>query len=219
MPELLTMAFRREDGKRISAESSLIPHRRPNWSMDWTELNWTKDHRSLIWTFKKGWTLIWYQRSCPNTTAYNPTFSYELPTNELVILLWSFCFRYLVSPGWTTRLYYRCSSWPVAWLPLNYVLFVKSRSSFAFDLSSRAQILGPDAPKKPVHGHLHLLRGFLLFMSGILEHCMLGDIVECVRELQARFLDMSASQSSVWWTACRTCLECRGWSLAMSGIS
>ena len=41
MPELLTRASCRKDLTSISTESSLMSHRQPNRSRDWTELNWT----------------------------------------------------------------------------------------------------------------------------------------------------------------------------------
>ena len=40
MPKILTRASCRNDWKRISAESSLMSPWRPDWSRDWTELNW-----------------------------------------------------------------------------------------------------------------------------------------------------------------------------------
>ena len=40
MPELLTRVSCKKDWKRISGESSLLSHRRPNWYRDGTELNY-----------------------------------------------------------------------------------------------------------------------------------------------------------------------------------
>ena len=50
MPELLTRASCRKDGKRISAESSLMSPHWTNWSRDWTELNWAESTQ-FSWHF------------------------------------------------------------------------------------------------------------------------------------------------------------------------
>ena len=63
MPELPTRASCRKDWKRISAESSLLSHRRPNQSTERTELNWTE----LIFSNDKGesdYSEMYTQRCC-----------------------------------------------------------------------------------------------------------------------------------------------------------
>ena len=74
----------------------------------------------------------------------------------LLVLLRSFCFRYLVSSNFAFILSLFELIGSLAWLPLNYVLFVRRLCSFAFDFSGHAQIFGSDAAKKPVHSHLQI---------------------------------------------------------------